>query len=276
VRSQRRTLALYAVLTLVSIVWIVPVLGAAAISVLPLDESTKGWWRADVSTATLANYRRVWEGGLSGYALNSLVIAVLSVLITLAVGTLAAYAIARMRFRFRTIVQVMLLTTMIVPVQIILIPLIPWFRTLGLNSGSWQYLGIALVHTAFGAGWAIFMLSSFFEAIPNELIEAAKLDGAGSLKTFTTIALPLAIPGIVSFVIIDFVFVWNDLLMGLTLLDADHRPMTVGLANLNAPQLNQDDLISAGSILAILPPLLLFALLNRYYVRGLFAGAVKG
>lgn len=274
--SRWRMPALYAVLTLVSLVWIVPVLGAAAISVLPLDESTKGWWRADVSTATLANYRRVWEGGLSGYALNSLIIAVLSVLITLAVGTLAAYAIARMRFRFRTIVQVMLLTTMIVPVQIILIPLIPWFRTLGLNSGSWQYLGIALVHTAFGAGWAIFMLSSFFEAIPNELIEAAKLDGAGSLKTFTTIALPLAIPGIVSFVIIDFVFVWNDLLMGLTLLDADHRPMTVGLANLNAPQLNQDDLISAGSILAILPPLLLFALLNRYYVRGLFAGAVKG
>ena len=275
-RSQWRTLGLYAVLTLVSIVWIVPVLGAAAIAILPLDQSTKGWWRADASTATLANFRRVWEGGLSGYALNSLIIAVLSVLITLAVGTLAAYAIARMRFRFRTIVQVMLLTTMIVPVQIILIPLIPWFRTLGLNSGSWQYLGIALVHTAFGAGWAIFMLSSFFEAIPNELIEAAKLDGASSLKTFTTIALPLAIPGIVSFVIIDFVFVWNDLLMGLTLLDADHRPMTVGLANLNAPQLNQDDLISAGSILAILPPLLLFALLNRYYVRGLFAGAVKG
>ncbi len=274
--SRWRMPALYSLLTLVSLVWVVPVLGAAAISVLPLDESTKGWWRADVSTATLANYRRVWEGGLSGYALNSLIIAVLSVLITLAVGTLAAYAIARMRFRFKASVQVMLLTTMIVPVQIILIPLIPWFRTLGLNSGSWQYLGIALVHTAFGAGWAIFMLCSFFEAIPNELIEASKLDGAGPLKTFTMIALPLAIPGIVSFVIIDFVFVWNDLLMGLTLLDADHRPMTVGLANLNAPQLNQDDLISAGSILAILPPLLLFALLNRYYVRGLFAGAVKG
>jgi ABC-type glycerol-3-phosphate transport system permease component len=181
-----------------------------------------------------------------------------------------------MRFRFKAIVHLMLLTTMIVPVQIILIPLIPWFRTLGLNSGSWQYLGIALVHTAFGAGWSIFMLSSFFEAIPAELIESAKLDGASAVKTFTKIALPLAIPGIVSFIIIDFVFVWNDLLMGLTLLDADHRPITVGLANLNAPQLNQDDLISAGSVLAILPPLLLFALLNRFYVRGLFAGAVKG
>ncbi|HET7397353.1 MAG TPA: carbohydrate ABC transporter permease [Intrasporangium sp.] len=274
--SRWRILALYAVLTIASIVWVVPVLGAAVISVLPLAESTKGWWRGDATTATLANYRRVWEGGLSGYALNSLVIATLSVLITLTVGTLAAYAFARMRFRLKAIVHLMLLTTMIVPVQIILIPLIPWFRTLGLNTGTWQFLGIALVHTAFGAGWSIFMLSSFFQAIPDELIESAKLDGAGSLKTFTTIALPLAIPGIVSFIIIDFVFVWNDLLMGLTLLDADHRPVTVGLANLNAPQLNQDDLISAGSILAILPPLLLFALLNRYYVRGLFAGAVKG
>jgi ABC-type glycerol-3-phosphate transport system permease component len=276
VTSRWRVLALYAVLTIASVIWIVPVIGAAAIAVLPLDQSTKGWWRADVGTATLANFQRVWDGGLSRYAVNSLVIATLSVLITLTVGTLASYAFARMRFRFKAIVHLMLLTTMIVPVQIILIPLIPWFRTLGLNSGSWQYLGIALVHTAFGAGWSIFMLSSFFEAIPAELIESAKLDGASAVKTFTKIALPLAIPGIVSFIIIDFVFVWNDLLMGLTLLDADHRPITVGLANLNAPQLNQDDLISAGSVLAILPPLLLFALLNRFYVRGLFAGAVKG
>lgn len=274
--SQWRTLTLYAILTVASIVWIVPVVGAGAIAVLPLDQSTKGWWTADPATVTFANFGRVWDGGLSGYAVNSLIIAVLSVLITLAVGTVAAYAFARMRFRFKGFVHVMLLTTMIVPVQIILIPLIPWFRTLGLNNGSWQYLGIALVHTAFGAGWSIFMLSSFFEAIPNELLESAKIDGAGSFKAFSAIALPLALPGIVSFVIIDFVFVWNDLLMGLTLLDADHRPITVGLANLNAPQLNQDDLISAGSILAILPPLLLFALLNRYYVKGLFAGAVKG
>lgn len=274
--SQWRTLTLYAILTIASIVWIVPVVGAGAIAVLPLDQSTKGWWTADPATVTFANFGRVWDGGLSGYAVNSLIIAVLSVLITLAVGTVAAYAFARMRFRFKGFVHVMLLTTMIVPVQIILIPLIPWFRTLGLNNGSWQYLGIALVHTAFGAGWSIFMLSSFFEGIPNELLESAKIDGAGSFKAFSAIALPLALPGIVSFVIIDFVFVWNDLLMGLTLLDADHRPITVGLANLNAPQLNQDDLISAGSILAILPPLLLFALLNRYYVRGLFAGAVKG
>ncbi len=267
---------LYAVVTVACILWMVPVLNAAMTSILPLDQSTRGWWHADPSTVTLGNYARAWNAGLSAYVVNSFVICALAVLLTAGFGTLAAYAIARMNFRLKGVVYALLITTMIVPVQIILIPLLPWFRTLGLNDGNWQYLGIALVHTAFGAGWAVFMMTSFFAQIPAEVIDSAAIDGASAFQTFRRIALPLAVPGIVSFVIIDFVFVWNDLLMGLTLLDSDHRPLTVGLANLQAPQLNQDDLISAGSIMAILPPLLLFALLNRYYVRGLFAGSTKG
>jgi ABC-type glycerol-3-phosphate transport system permease component len=246
------------------------------ISILPLDQSGAGWWRADFSTATLENYGRVWQGGLSTYTFNSFIISVSSVALTVVLGTSAAYAFARMKFRFKGLLYFFLITTMIVPVQIILIPLVPWFRTLNLNEGAAQFLGIALVHTAFGAGWALFMLIGFFAQIPEEVLESARMDGASEFDAFRRIALPLAVPGIVSFIIIDFVFVWNDLLMGLTLLDSDHRPLTVGLANLQAPQLNQDDLISSGSILAIVPPLLLFALLNRYYVRGLYAGAVKG
>ena len=151
---------------------------------------------------------------------------------------------------------------MIVPVQIILIPMLPWFRTLGLNNGPQEYLGIALVHTAFGAGWAIFMLGAFFAAIPEDLLEAARIDGASWFDVFRRIALPLAVPGIVSFAIIDFVFVWNDLLLALTLLDREHQPLTVGLANLQTPHLAQEDLVSAGLIMAILPPLVLFAALE--------------
>lgn len=275
-KSRWPMFALYGVLSVASIFWLVPVATVAMISILPLDQSSKGWWHADLSTATLANYGRVWEHGLSGYTLNSLIISLLSVAITVVLGTLAAYAFARMAFRLKGTLYFLLITTMIVPVQIILIPLVPWFRTLGLNQGSAQYLGISLVHTAFGAGWALFMLIGFFSQIPDEVLESARIDGASEFQAFLRIALPLSVPGIISFVIIDFVFVWNDLLMGLTLLDSDHRPLTVGLANLQAPQLNQDDIISAGSILAILPPLILFAILNRYYVRGLFAGAVKG
>ena len=145
--------------------------------------------------------------------------------------------------------------------QIILIPLLPWFRTLGLNAGPQEYLGIALVHTAFGAGWAVFMLGGVLRRHPRgPMLEAARIDGASWFDVFRRIALPLAVPGIVSFAIIDFVFVWNDLLLALTLLDRAHQPLTVGLANLQTPHLAQEDLVAAGSIMAILPPLLLFAL----------------
>jgi alpha-glucoside transport system permease protein len=120
------------------------------------------------------------------------------------------------------------------------------------------------------------MLSGFIAEIPGELFEAATVDGAGHLQLFRRLVLPLALPGIVSFAIIDFVFVWNDLLLALTLLGHDYQPLTVGLANLQSPHLAQEDIVSAGAMLAVLPPLALFALLNRFYIRGLFAGGVKG
>jgi ABC-type glycerol-3-phosphate transport system permease component len=274
--ARRGRGALYGGLTLASLLWMIPMLTAVAISVLPLRDSRQGWWRLDLSDLTLHNYARAWNAGLSDQVVNSFVISLGAVAFTVAAGSLAAYAFAWLRFRGRRVVLLLLITTMIVPIQIILIPLLPWFQTLGLNEGPRQLLGIILVHTAFGAGWAVFMLSTFFADIPNELVDAARVDGAGHVTIFRRIVLPLAMPGIVSFAIIDFVFVWNDLLLALTLLGKDYRPLTVGLANLQSPHLAQQDIVAAGSVLAILPPLALFALLNRYYVRGLFAGGLKG
>jgi ABC-type glycerol-3-phosphate transport system permease component len=275
-RSRGATVALYGTLTALSLLWLIPVATALMISVLPLDQTRQGWWNFNFGELTLRNYVNAWHQGISSYLLNSLLITVASVALTAGVGLLASYAFARLRFRFRQLTYFLLVTTMIVPVQIILIPLLPWFRSLGLASGDLQYLGIALVHTAFGAGWAVFMLSSFIADIPDELFEAARVDGAGHFDIFRRLVLPLAMPGLISFVIIDFIFVWNDLLLGLTLLNRDAQPLTVGLANLQSPHLAQEDIVSAGAILAILPPLLLFALLNRLYIRGLFAGSVKG
>ncbi|MFE9691886.1 carbohydrate ABC transporter permease [Micromonospora sp. NPDC005806] len=269
-------MALYGSLTVLSVLWLVPVAAATMISVIPIEQTRLGWWKSGFADLTIDNYRRAWEQGLSQYALNSLVITVGSVAVTLVVGALASYAFARMDFRFKRITYFLLVTTMIVPVQLILIPMLPWLRTLGLSGGGQQFLGIVLVHTAFGAGWAIFMMYSFFAEVPEELLEAARLDGASHLDLLRRVVLPLTLPGLVSFAIIDFVFVWNDLLLGLSLLDRDHQPITVGLANLQSPHLAQEDLVAAGSIMAVLPPLVLFAVLNRYYVRGLFAGGVKG
>jgi ABC-type glycerol-3-phosphate transport system permease component len=274
--SRTKTLVLYGGLTGLAVMWLVPVATVTMISVLPLDQSRTGWWNADLGELTYQNFVNAWHQGVSSYIVNSLIITLLSVGLTVTVGALASYAFARLHFRFRRFTYFLLITTMIVPVQIILIPLLPWFQTLGLAHGGRQYLGIALVHTAFGAGWAVFMMSAFIADIPDELFEAARVDGATHLQLFRRIAVPLALPGIVSFAIIDLIFVWNDLLLALTLLERDHQPITVGLANLQSPHLAQEDVVSAGAILAILPPLLLFALLNRYYVRGLFAGGVKG
>ncbi|WP_326600921.1 carbohydrate ABC transporter permease [Streptomyces sp. NBC_01800] len=276
-RRNRLTLTvLYGSLTVASLIWMVPVVTALAISVLPIGQTRDGWWKGSLSELTLANYGDAWSQGLSQYVVASFVITIGSVAVSLAVGSLASYAFARLDFRFKRLTFFLLLTTMIVPVQIILIPLLPWLRMLGLAEGDLQYAGIILVHTAFGAGWAVFMMSAFFADVPEELLEAARLDGASHLEQLRHMVLPLALPGLVSFAIIDFVFVWNDLLLGLTLLDRDHQPLTVGLANLQSPHLAQENLVSAGSIMVILPPLLLFIALNRFYVRGLFAGGVKG
>lgn len=274
--SGRSGLALYAVATVLAVIWLVPVVGAFMISVLPLSETRQGWWQPGLGDLTFGNYSRAWREGLSSYVVNSFVITIGAVLLSVLLGSLAAYAFSRLRFRLKGLSYFLLITTMIVPVQIILIPLLPWFQTLHLTGEVSQYIGIILVHVAFGAGWAIFMLGGFMSEIPEDMLEAARIDGASHLGVFRHVVLPLSLPGIASFALIDFVFVWNDLLLALTLLDRDHQPITVGLANLQAPHLAQENLVSAGSILAILPPLLLFALLNRYYVRGLFAGGVKG
>lgn len=276
--SRRRlpVLGLYGALTVLSVVWLVPVVGAGMMSLRPLGEIREGWWDLDGATFNLGNYANAWTEGLNGFVFNSVLITAGSVALTVAAGTLAAYAIARLRFRGRNTIYFLLITTMIVPVQLILIPLLPWFRTLGLSEGPWQYLGIMLVHTAFGAGWAVFMMGAFFAQIPRDIFEAAQLDGASQWQAFRRVALPLALPGILAFVIIDVIFVWNDLLLALTLLGRDYQPIQVGLANLQSPHLAQQDIVSAGAIMAILPPLILFMALNRYYVRGLFAGGTKG
>ncbi|MGH3440671.1 MAG: carbohydrate ABC transporter permease [Nitriliruptorales bacterium] len=274
-RRRRTTVLLYTGATALSLVWLVPLMSAVMISLRPLDESRQGWWRLGEATFTFGNYVRAWREGLGAFALNSFVITLGSVALTVLLGAVAAYAFIRMRFRGRDLAYFLLITTMIVPLQLILIPLLPWFRTLGLDRGAWQLLGIVLVHTAFGAGWAVFMVGGFMAEVPQETIEAAHIDGASHWQVFRRVVAPLAVPGIVSFAIIDFIFVWNDLLLALTLLDRAFQPIQVGLANLQSPHLSQQDLVSAGAMIAILPPIALFATLNRYYVRGLFAGGGK-
>lgn len=280
-RERRRmvlptTLLHYLVMIGLALLWVLPLVSALAMSVLPLSDIRRGWWNLEFGKLTVENYAKAWDAGISQYVVNSFIITILSISLMLVVGSLAAYAFARMRFHFQKTCFVLAIFTLVLPVQVVLIPLSTLFREFGLSSGSSQFIGIALVHAGFGAGWVLLMLVPSFRAVPLEIEEAATIDGAGRMRLFLNIALPLAGPGLVSFAIVQVVFVWNDLLLGLTLLDRQHQPLTVGLANLQSPVLAQTDLVAAGSIMAILPPLLLFTLLNRHYVRGMFAGTGKG
>jgi ABC-type glycerol-3-phosphate transport system permease component len=276
-RLRSSTLLLYGTLTVLAIIWLVPTVTVLMTAFRPFAEIRAGWWNLAGASFSLDNFVVAWNEALLGQkVVNSVIITGFSVASTVAIGALASYAFVRLEFRLRGLLYFLLISTMIVPVQIILIPLLPWFRSLGLDQGTWQpFLGVVLVHTAFGLGWAIFMMGGFMASVPREMSEAGQIDGASHFGIFRHIILPLALPGIVSFAIIDFVFVWNDLLFGLTLLDQEHQPLTVGIANLQSAHLARQDVISAGATLAILPPLALFVLLNRYYVRGLFSGGVK-
>ena len=203
--------------------------------------------------------------------MNTFFVASVVTVIQLVTASMAGFAFATLRFRGSRIVFFTMLAQTMLPVAVLLIPLFKVTMSLGLVGNVWGMI-IPFTFTAFGT----FLMTQYFKGVPRELFEAARVDGATHLQLFRRIAVPLALPGIVSFAIIDLIFVWNDLLLALTLLERDHQPITVGLANLQSPHLAQEDVVSAGAILAILPPLLLFALLNRYYVRGLFAGGVKG
>lgn len=279
-RTRRWTAVLYVGVSGVTILWLVPVITALMISIRPSTETRAGWWNLERFTVTIQPYLDALRDMPAGTLRSSIIIAVGAVLATTAGGVLASYAFARLRFAGRTLLYFLLITTMIVPLQLILIPLLPWARQLGLLEGSWRPLvAIILAHTAFGAGWAVFMLVTFFKQIPRDLIEAAHVDGAGHWNVFRRIVLPLAVPGIISFAIIDFIFIWNDLLLALTLLGtrgAVAPPLQVALSNLQSQNLPRQDVVAAAAIMAILPPLLLFAALNRFYVRGMFAGGTKG
>lgn len=279
-RSKRWTAALYAAVTVAAVVWLIPVVTALMISLRPPEETRQGWWNLEPFTLTLQPYIEALGDMPPGTVRSTFIITLGAVLVTVTAGVLASYAIVRMRFRGRVLLYFLLVSTMIVPLQLILIPLLPWTRQLGLLGGSWRpFAAIILAHAAFGAGWAVFMIATFLRNIPEEVIEAAHVDGASHWDAFRHIVLPLAIPGVASFAIIDFIFVWNDLLLALTIFGTRGEvapPIQVALSNLQSQNLPRQDVVSAAAMMAILPPLILFAALNRYYVRGMFAGGAKG
>lgn len=268
---------IHVVLIGMALVWLVPTVGLAVTSFRPRpDISSSGWWTAFAHWHwTLHNYGAVIHATGMGRAwVNSLIISLPATLLPLAIGALAAYAFAWIPFPFRDSIFLVVIVLMIIPIQTSLVPLLKLFRENGhLNNGYW---GIWLAHTAFGLPFAIFLLRNFFITLPKDLLEAARIDGATNLEIFRKVVVPLSVPALASFGIFQFLWVWNDLLMGLIFVsDPSKQPMTVRIPYLLSTYGQEYHLLSAAAFLLMIVPLIVFFSLQRFFVQGLLAGSVK-
>ena len=261
-----------------AVLWTLPTFGLAVSSIRPArDTRTSGWWTFFTSPdATLENYRSVFGesgGGLGTSFLNSFVITVPSVVIPMVLASFAAYALAWIDFRGRNLLFVAVFALQIVPIQVTLLPLLKLYVGAGL-AGSFATLWLS--HSTFALPLAIFLLHNFMREIPKELIEAARMDGAGHIQIFFQVLMPLLTPALAAFGIFQFLWVWNDLLVALTFAGSEVRPLTVSIANLAGTRGSALHLLSAGAFVSIIVPVLVFLAGQRFFVRGLLAGGLKG
>ncbi len=263
---------------ILAVLWTLPTFGLLVSSFRPERAiKTTGWWTFFSNpVVTLDNYRAVLGGessaSLSTGFINSLIIVVPSVLIPICLALLASYALAWIEFPGRNLLFVAIFALQIVPIQVTLLPLLTLYNQAG-PPGFWR---IWLSHSIFALPLAIFLLHNFMKEIPRELIEAARVDGAGHVKIFISVLLPLLKPAIAAFGIFQFLWVWNDLLVALVFAGSEFAPITLSLFNLSGTRDNAWHLLSAGAFISIAVPVVVFLSLQRYFVKGLLAGGLKG
>ena len=267
---------IHIVLGLIGLVWLLPSVGLLITSFRPSsDMRATGWWTVLTDpNFTLANYQRVLEGeGIGGAFLNSVYITLPSTLIPLVIASLAAFALAWIKFPFRDTTFLIIIGLMMIPVQIGFIPLVQGLRPTGLLT---NFGAIWLTHAAYALPFGIFLLRNFFITLPKDLIEAARIDGASNLGIFRTIVVPLSVPAIASYGIFQFLWVWNDLLMALVYVQRNAaQPMTVKITQLLGTYGTEWSILAAASFLVMVVPLIVFFSLQRFFVQGLLAGSVK-
>ncbi|CAN5578351.1 carbohydrate ABC transporter permease [soil metagenome] len=265
----------------IALIWSLPTIGLLVSSIRDARAITQtGWWEALLApwntVWTLANYETVLGTENMGNAfINSLIVTIPSTVIPITVAAFAAYAFAGMRFPMRRTLFLLVVALLVVPLQMALIPVLELYRGLGINN---SFLGVWLAHTSFGLPLAIFLLYNFISQLPGDLFETASIDGATHFQMFTKVVLPLSVPALAAFAIFQFLWVWNDLLVALVFLsaEAEQSVMTLELSRLVGGRGQQWHLLTAGAFVTMVLPMLVFLALQRYFVRGILSGSVKG
>jgi alpha-glucoside transport system permease protein len=281
-------------ISVVVILWIIPALGVLITSFRPeeLVDST-GWWTVFANPLragqwTFENYSLALDaGGLGNAFLNSLAVALPATVIPIAIAAFAAYAFSWMEFRGRYVMFIAVVALLVVPLQMALIPILRLYNN-GATVGRLivfpdldlvgTFLGVWLAHAAFGLPLAVYLLRNYIGSLPSSIIESAKIDGADHFTIFWRLIIPLSVPALAAFAIFQFLWVWNDLLVAYVFLGGTEevRVLTIALSNLVGSRGENWHLLTAAAFISMALPLVVFFSLQRYFVRGLTAGAVKG
>ncbi len=269
-------------IAVICFLWVVPLVGLFVTSFrTENDANTSGWWTMFTSGSfwsglSLDNYGKAWTDASMGDAFfNSVAIALPATFIPLLFAAFAAYSFTFMRFPGRDILFLTVVALLVVPNFVAVVPILKIYGSLGI-SGS--FASVWLFHIGFGLSLAIYILRNYMATLPTSVIESAKIDGASHFQTFYRLVLPMSVPAVASFAIFQFLWTWNDLFVALVFIGpGENAPMTVAIKNnLLSQQGAGWNLVTAGGFLSMIVPIAVFLGLQRYFIRGLTAGAVKG
>ncbi|MCE7946330.1 MAG: carbohydrate ABC transporter permease [Chloroflexi bacterium CFX4] len=264
----------FSVMLLFTLIWLIPMFSALYTSIRVQGDLTRnGFWSLP-SEITLSNFGTAWERGMVGtYLGNSFIITIPSLIGMLFLSSLAAYALARYKFKGNMLLYFMFVAGTMLPFQILLLPVFYLTTRLGLYN---QFGGLILIHTAFQLGFCTFVLRNFMRTVPGEILEAARIDGAGEFRLYWRIMMPLSLPALAALATLEFTWIFNDYLWAIVLISsANKKPVTAGVAALKG-QFNTDwPVLVAGALVATLPTVFVFTFLQRYFIQGLTLGSGK-
>jgi multiple sugar transport system permease protein len=256
--------------------WLLPIIAVAMTSIRGgADLSNGNYWGLPTEWRLLENYTAVFKNTpLASYILNSFLVTIPTVVGAVGLACMAGFALGIYRFKLNLVVFFLFVGGNFVPFQILMVPV----RDMSLHLGLYDTIaGLALFHIAFQSGFCTFFMRNFIRELPRELIEAARVEGASEVQIFFKVVLPLVRPAIAALAVLVFTFIWNDYFWATVLIQGNHAmPVTGGLKSLNGMWVAQWHLVSAGSIVAAMPPVLIFFLMQKHFIAGLTFGATKG